>query len=163
MKRFIYVFWILLIVGFAGGCKKSKDYIYDVSEVDSKLPNADKRSLKTDEQYIAILYANLFQRALSADQVNEIKRLIDSVGDKETVREVIISSFMNDPDVIIPSRDEALADLDKFIDETYLRFFVRHPSEAEKAWFNNYITSNEVVTPELIYISFSISDEYLYY
>lgn len=163
MKRAIFLLGLTILIGLGYGCKKHTDYLYELNEVESKLPNAEKRSLKSDEQYVSILYANLFQRALSADRVVEIKKLIDSIGDKETVHEVIISSFMNDPDVIIPTRAEAMTDLDGFIEETYQRFFVRHPTEAEKAWFRNYITSNENVTPELVYIAFAISNEYLYY
>ena len=42
-----------------------------------------RTKLKTPGQYISILYANLFQQALSANELVEITRCIESVGDKE--------------------------------------------------------------------------------
>ena len=75
-------------------CKKD-DPIYDINQIQSNSYNANKTKLKTPGQYISILYANLFQQALSANELVEITRCIESVGDKEIVHEVIISNFMN--------------------------------------------------------------------
>jgi hypothetical protein len=74
-----------------------------VDAINTMPPNANKTKLKTNEQYISILYTNLFQKALSANEMVEITHCIEAFGDKETIHEVIISNFMNDPDVIIPS------------------------------------------------------------
>ena len=118
---------------------------------------------KLEEQYISILYANLFQRALSANELVKITNLIAACGDKETIHEVIISDFMNDPTKIIPSDSVMRADPAAFVDESYKRFLIRHPSEAEKTWFINFINLNSKVTPELVYIAFALSNEYQYY
>ncbi|MCI5055529.1 MAG: hypothetical protein MRY83_05425 [Flavobacteriales bacterium] len=143
--------------------KKEKDYHFEVNENGVYPPNAKKNKLKTNEQWVSILYTNLFQKALSANDVYDIARVIESIGDKEIAREVIISNFMNEADVIIPSNTEMRADLDYFIIETYKRFLVREPSEAEKEYFRNYITANSNVTAEMVYFSFALSNEYLYY
>lgn len=126
-------------------------------------PNAGKTKVKTDQQYVAILHANLFQKALSANEIFEISQCIESIGDKEIAREVIISNFMNEGDVKMPGDDEMRADLRTFIKDTYNRFLVREPTEAEITYFENYIGSNPNITPELVYFSFSLSNEYLYY
>jgi len=55
------------------------------------------------------------------------------------------------------------ADVDVFIVDTYRRFLIRLPTEAEKAWFRNFIETNTFVTPEVVYLSFSLCDEYQYY
>ena len=55
------------------------------------------------------------------------------------------------------------ADIDAFIDETYARFFVRLPTEAERTYVRNFIQGNPYMTPELVYFSFALSDEYMYY
>lgn len=145
------------------GCKKEDDLIYGVEETLVVPPNANKNKLKTEAQYLAILYANLFQKALSANQAVELADIIESIGDKELAHEVIISNFMNMSDLKLPANDEMRADIDGFIEDTYKRFFVRPPSELEKTYFRNYIESNENVTPELVYFSFALSDEYLFY
>lgn len=130
-------------------------------------PNSGKTKLKTDEQYVAILHANLFQTALSANQIFDISQCMASIGDQELAREIVISNFMNKPGTIIPTKAQMAGDVDKFIVETYNRFLVRNPTEAEKTYFNNYITSHitpaDTILPELVYVSFALSNEYMYY
>ena len=50
-----------------------------------------------------------------------------------------------------------------FVFETYKRFLIREPTEAEVTYFRNYITSDPNVSPELVYFSFALSNEYLFY
>ena len=147
-------------------CKKDDEKganEYAVNPVTSLPPNAGKSKEKSDQQYVAILHANLFQIALSANQVFEISQCIESIGDKELAREVIISNFMNEGDVKMPSDSLMRADLETFITDTYNRFLVRNPTEAEITYFENYIKANPNVTPELVYFSFAMSNEYLFY
>ncbi len=86
-----------------------------------------------------------------------------SIGDQELAREVLISNLFNTSSVQLPSQEEMMADLDGFIEETYKRFFVRLPSEGEKTWVKNFISNNPYMSPELVYFSFALSNEYLYY
>jgi len=55
------------------------------------------------------------------------------------------------------------ANPDVFTEQTYERFFVRKPSEAEKTWFRNFIEANPQLSAEMIYFAFALSNEYLYY
>lgn len=153
----------IFVTIFGTGCRKEIDYMYDVNAVDAEPQGISKEFIKSDHQYISILYANLFQKALSANDLVEIIDLIESCGDKETIHEVILSSFMNAPDKIIPTDQEMRGDLDTFVKETYKRFLVRNPSEAEVTWFKNFIEANPKVSPELVYMSFALSDEYIVY
>ncbi len=145
------------------GCRKEDNYIFDVNSISAEPQGISKDFVKSDHQYISILYANLFQKALSANDLVEIIDLIESVGDKETIHEVIISSFMNAPDKIIPTDQEMRDDLDKFVLDTYKRFLVRNPTQAEITWFKNFIEANPKVSPELVYMAFALSDEYIVY
>jgi hypothetical protein len=164
MKTFkLYLLLTILIGGiFFSACKK-EEVTYDVNAVKVLPPNAGKTKAKTEEEYVAVLYANLFQKALSSNRVVEISHCIASVGDKELAHEVIVSSFMNSTAVIVPSDSSMRANTDKFLEETYKKFLVRNITEAERAYFKNYIRAHPEVTPELIYISFALSNEYLYY
>jgi len=144
-------------------CKKDVERIYEVNNIDLLPPNTIKNKNKTNEQYVSIVYANLFQKALSANQLFEISQCLQSKGDQVLAREVLISNLMNKKNVIIPTDSVMRLDIDKFITETYIRFLVRRPTEAEKTYFRNYVKSNANVTPELIYFSFALSDEYMFY
>ena len=160
------IFLIAALLLLSISCKKDEEKgsnEYVVNPVTSLPPNAGKTKEKSDQQYVAILHANLFQVALSANQVFEISQCIESIGDKELAREVIISNFMNESDVKMPSDSLMRADLETFIIDTYQRFLVRNPTEAEITYFRNYIKANPDVTPELVYFSFALSNEYLFY
>ena len=142
---------------------RNKEKVYEINTVISNLVNTGKIKLKTTEQYISILYANLFQKALSANKLVEISECIQSIGDQEIAHEVIISNFLNDPDIIIPTRAEMNINVDDFLEETYHRFYVRDITEAEKMYWKNIITANDSINPEMIYYAFALSDEYQYY
>jgi hypothetical protein len=153
---------ILLFGVLLSGCKKDLS-IYELDPVDLARYDGDKDREKSNQEYAAILHANLFQTALSANDLYKIDQCIQSIGDKQLAREVIISNFMNKPGVIIPTPEEMHADVNTFIVATYNRFLVRNPTEAEKTWFRNMIAADPNVTPELIYFSFALSEEYLFY
>ncbi len=152
----------LLLLGMLS-CNKEEDVIYGVNEVPAIPTNAEKNKLKSPAQYLAILHANLFQQALSSSEMVELTDVVEAFGDKSLIHEVIISNFMNKPEVVIPADSAMRADLDSFIIETYTRFFVRPPSELEKEYFRNYLQAHENVNPELVYMAFALSDEYQFY
>jgi hypothetical protein len=157
-----YPLWALLTFTLIfSGCEKDK--LYEVNEETILPPNANKTKLKSDQQYIAILYANLFQTALSSDNLFEASECVQSIGDKDLVHEVLISNYMNENGVILPSNEEMRADIDGFLTETYNRFLVRNPTEAERQYFKNYINTHPNVRSELVYFSFALSNEYQYY
>lgn len=144
-------------------CQPQDTYFYEVNPLELPSATANKNKAKSLDQYISILYANLFQDAISPDELSEIYQVMESIGDKELAREVIISNLLNREGVIIPSDEEMRQDLDAFLTDTYKRFFVRIPSEAEKAYMSSYIQSNPDVTAELVYFSFAMSEEYQFY
>ena len=79
MKKII----LLTIISICLFSCKEDDPIYDINQIQSQSYNANKNKLKTTGQYISILHANLFQKALSANELVEITRCIESVGDKD--------------------------------------------------------------------------------
>tara|TARA_B110000116_G_scaffold141840_1_gene122950 strand:- start:188 stop:679 length:492 start_codon:yes stop_codon:yes gene_type:complete len=155
----IFIIVFLLTIS---SCKK-EDIVYDINELQSSSYNANKNKLKSIFQYISIIYANLFQKALSSNELVEITRCIESIGDKQVANEIILSNFMNKQDVIIPSDSLMRADLDFFLEETYKRFFVRDITQAEREFFLNFLNSNPHVTCEMVYTSFALSNEYQFY
>ena len=163
----VYILLLIISVFTFASCRKEESRLFDVNEVALLPPSSGKTKLKTDEQYVAILHANLFQTALSANQIFDISQCMESIGDKELAREIVISNLMNKPGTIIPSKVQMASDVDKFIVDTYNRFLIRNPTEAEKTYFNNYITARitpaDTLLPELIYVSFALSNEYMYY
>ena len=156
-----FILCILLLL-FLSACEE-KTYLYEVNDVLVTDNNADKEKEKTIEQYLSILYTNLFQQALSPNQLVEATEIIQSIGDKQVAYETIIAKFMVRPDVIIPSNAAMRNNIEQFVVDTYNRFYVRRPTEAEKTFFVQFIETRPSVTPELIYTAFATSNEYYYY
>ena len=67
MKAFTYISFVILFFSFS--CK-NKEKVYELNTITAHPANAGKDKLKTNEQYISILYANLFQTALVAPIVD---------------------------------------------------------------------------------------------
>ena len=63
----------------------------------------------------------------------------------------------------IPTNGDMRADINKFIKNTYERFLIRRPTEGEKQYFRNEITNDPLRTAEIVYFSFALSNEYLFY
>tara|TARA_B110000914_G_scaffold179814_1_gene161926 strand:+ start:1392 stop:1889 length:498 start_codon:yes stop_codon:yes gene_type:complete len=155
------IFIIVLFLSMSS-CQK-EDLVYDINELHASSYNANKNKLKSIGQYISIIYANLFQKSLSSNELVEITRCIESIGDKQIANEIILSNFMNKQDVIIPSDSLMRADLDLFLEETYKRFFVRDITQAEREFFLVFLNSHPHVTCEMVYTSFALSNEYQFY
>lgn len=148
-------------------CKKEKvDTLYEVIETPSYGDNLNKDKSKTNIEFHSILTTNLFQKPASINELTRTDRVLQSCGDKTLINEVVISNYMNSPTVILPSRQRMYDSTEKFIEETYIRFFIRRPTQAEKTWFTNFINankSNPAFRPELVYTAFAASDEYMFY
>ena len=144
-------------------CKKEEDIAYGVNQVNADSYNSGKDKLKSISQYISIVYANLFQQALSANELVEITNCIESIGDKEVAHEIVLSNFMNKSGVIMPTDSLMRSDIDVFLEDTYKRFFIRNMTEAEREYFTNFLETHQDVSVEMIYTAFSLSNEYQFY
>lgn len=161
-KIFILSIFSLLLMQ----CKKDKYTRYEIVETASYGDNLNKDKDKTNIEFHSILSTNLFQKPSSINELTRTDRVIQSCGDKTLINEVIISNYMNSNQVILPSRKRMVDSTERFVEETYIRFFIRRPTEAEKTWFINFINankSNPSFRPELVYTAFSASDEYMFY
>ena len=156
-------FIALLLALTAWGCQVEPDVTYGLETLELGSATADKDRLKSLDQWIVILHADLFGESLGSADLFDIKQAFMSVGDQDLAREVLISNFMQDPNVVLPDPAEIMNDPDTFINDTYVRFLVRYPTEAERTWLKNFLSANPTVTPELMFTAFALSEEYLHY
>ena len=159
--RHVFVSFIIILLAMTG-CKEEQ-YVYEVNDVQVNPNNSEKDKEKTVPQYISILYSNFYQKALSPDELVEITDLVASIGDKLIAYEVILGKMITDPEIVIPTNGEMRSNVEQFVIDTYKRFYVRFPTEAEKTYFTNYIETNPDVTPLLVYFAFATANEYNFY
>ena len=156
--RLFCLFFLLSIMS----CQEDY-YVYGIEDIEIKPVNSEKDKAKTNAQYIAILYTNMFQKAIGPNQMLQALKAVESIGDKQIAYDILVSKYMRDQDVILPTVESMQADPETFIRETYTRFLVRQPTEAELQWMINYIQSRPALTPELVYFSFATSNEHFHY
>lgn len=137
--------------------------IYDLDTVNLYTSNIDKTKQKTSTQYISILYADLFNKTISTRVLNDLDELKLSLGDKTLANELLLNSFVNEPNVSVPTDAQMRDDVDGFIEQTYIRFYLRKPTEYERHYLKELIMNDPGMTPELIYTAFSVSEEYQFY
>jgi hypothetical protein len=158
MKKIIL---ILIIIGSA--CTKHKINEYEINDVVVTTNHNHKKNLKSDLQFISIMYSDLFNNSIPSNKLKNLTTAYNSFGDKNIIISKITHNFLLDPLASIPSNSEMRGNVIKFVDDTYRKFYVRTPSEAESWYLNNLINSNLELEPRDIYFSFLTSEEYKYY
>lgn len=143
-------------------CKKEKE-VYVIPDQEVTTQASAKSTLKTDQEYISILYADLFAVPITNTKLNELGNLSESFGDKQVTSNLFLANFLNSSSVKLPTKTEMQGDPGKFVEDTYLKFYTRRPNEFEKFYFVNLIQSDTSVTPELVYYAFGTSVEYRFY
>ncbi len=139
------------------------NYVFDVNGEAIYQSGLQKNKQKSPEQYISILYANLFQTSIPIDVLGVLGEVRVAIGDKQMANELILNGFVHEPDVLILSNNEMRNNLDEFINNIYLRFFLRTPTAYEKFELKKMIEEDSNLTPELIYQGFALSNEYQFY
>jgi len=132
----------MIVITALVSCKKNDNTRYEVIDTSSYGDNLNKDKDKSNIEFHSILTTNLFQKPSSINELTRTDRVIQSCGDKTLINEVIISNYMNSNLVKLPSRKRMVDSTELFVQETYVRFFIRRPSEAEKTWFVNFINAN---------------------
>lgn len=165
-------FLIISLIFLLYSCKKNTqvinqkivdNVIYEVGNEVIYQDNSEKNKQKSNTQYISILYANLFQTPISTSDLTDLSEVRIAVGDKQVVDELIINNYINDTNVQIPTNQTMRNDIEQFVEDTYIRFFLRLPNAYEKHFLKNTIESDPDLTPELIYSAFATSNEYKFY
>lgn len=158
MPVFLAVFCMIIL----NSCQDNY-LVYGIDDVDISPVNSEKDKAKTEAQYISILYTNLFQKAIGPNQMLDALKAIESIGDKQIAFDMLVSKYMNDPEVKLPSDEFMREETESFVRDTYNRFLVRQPTEAELQWWINYIGSRPALTTELVYFSFATCNEHFHY
>ena len=154
---FLFALFILL------SCTRHEVNEYNINPVVVNQDGANKENLKSSDQFITLLYADLYETSISYSELNKLQRLLESFGDKNVIIERIAQNMLNDPLAKIPNDSVLVQDPEAFIKETYNIFLTRDPLEAEIWYIKDLIKSNLDLTAKEIYYGFITSEEYKYY
>lgn len=161
-KQSLYIIYSIVLI-INTNCSKELQVKYQVNSVNIYETKAQKIKAKNEAEYISILYTNLYQSAIDPTVLFQSQCVLYSIGDQNVAKEMLLSGYFNQSSIKIPSNAEMRNNIPVFIENTYKRFYLRLPTEAEKMYFKNYISNNTNVTVEMVYTAFSTSDEYSFY
>lgn len=164
-KKFQLFIMFFFCVGLFVSCKQEKEYqyVFEVQEENLHQSNLEKTKQKTPQQYISILYSNLFSTTLPQQDLSELTETRAAIGDKQMADELILNDFVNSGGTNTPTNDEMRTDVEQFIENTYLRFFLRKPTPYEILELKQEIEADPELTPDLIFQAFALSNEYKFY
>lgn len=154
---------IALVIAFGVSCKKEVTKQYAIDEVELYTSASEKKNLKTDEQFISILYSDLFGTAITNTKLQELNQAYTSMGDKVLVIDILIKSMLADPSAEVPTKAAMDAQPANFVKTAYKTLLVRNPTRQEEWFLVNQIEKNKVLEPIDIYYAILTSDEYRYY
>ena len=152
----------LLLFSFTA-CKKEKDYIYGLEDVQVRKDAGSKTVAKTMVEFISIAYADVFGSTISQNQLGQLSLLYLSFGDKRLLEDLLIKNMLNTQAASLPTNTEMRADINAFVRSTYLKLFNREPNELEAFTLAKEITDDASLNVEIVYYSMMTSDEYRFY
>ena len=162
--------WILPILVLLTACKKEvreevnyDQVMYGINNVAVYSSSAEKERQKTPVQYISILYGDLFGQRIPNSELNKLTLISLANGDKTMANELILSHYLNSPQLLLPTNQQMRDDLNAFVEATYIRFYKRYPTPYEKLFFVNLIDDDQALTVEMVYTAFILANEYYFY
>lgn len=158
-----YLLGSALVFAIFSGCKKQEVVKYTLNEQYVSSSNANKANLKSDLQLITIMHADVFGTSISSEELKALNQAYISFGDKDIVIDRITQYFLTNAGAIVPSNAAMRADIDQFIVDSYVRFYIRQPNEAEVWYLRKIIEDNTSMTPRDVYYALLTAEEYKYY
>ncbi len=156
--------WIIgLMVVLLSNCKTDTEYQYEVDAVTVKKEGSEKTNQKSTTEFISIAYTDLYGATIPQSKLINLSQAYSSFGDLKVIEERIISNFLNDSLVNVPSTVTVNGDTTLFIVNAYKKFYNRNPNEMEKYKWLELIRTDNSITPVTIYFAMMTSDEYRFY
>ena len=154
---------LILVIIVGASCKRQEVNQYDINKIQVNEDGHQKKNIKSDVQFISLLYSDLYETSISSEKLKNLELLQSSFGDKNVVIERISQNMLSDPFAVIPADSTMYSNTKSFIISTYNRFYTRQPSEAEIWYLEDLITKNPNLTTKEFYYGFITSEEYKYY
>lgn len=157
------ILFLLAAIAWLSSCQKEEVYLYEVNDVKVRQEKGDKINVKSQTEFIAIAYSDLFEMGIDRPTLETLLAPYLAFGDQKLIEQMIIKSFLNVPGASIPTKQEMDADRAQFIKNAYTKFLAREPDEFELWHFEKLFAEDPSITPELFYFAILTSDEYRYY
>lgn len=154
---------VLLFMLSLAGCQKEEVKVFEVEQITLYNSASEKKNLKSDAQFLSILYTDLFGISITAQEMSILARSYNSFGDKSLVIDMLIRTMLVSGTAEVPSNTAMRADIEGFVAQAFKRFYVRNATAQEVWFFNNLIKNEPDLLPTDVYYALLTANEYRYY
>jgi hypothetical protein len=161
VNKFRNVLFLLLAASFTA-CMEPEP-IYEVEPILVEVQGGQKKAVKTDRQFVSGAFADVMKKQITTSELDEAIYCYDANSDKEMIRDMIIRDLLKRTAAVIPSVSEMRNDPEKFVGDTYRRFYKRDPSDLERWTVQNQIEQDTSIHPVMVYYVFMSAEEYSYF
>jgi len=161
-NKFLFAMLALASISWSG-CKKETTYIYEVDDVRVRKDEGSKDVNKTMVEFISIAYADVMGSTINQTQLGQLSLLYLAFGDKRLIEDLLVKNMLNASTAQIPSDASMRADIDAFVEQTYLKLYNRLPNELEHFTLKKSIQDDSQLRPDMVYYSMMTADEYRFY
>ncbi len=148
--------YILVVIGLITGCNAGKD----LGEITVSASPIKKRQYKTHVQFIQIAYIDLFNKTMDPHRLMSTRLTFDAQGDDDINYKLYVRQLIEEASSQLPSESVIKKDPEKFTDDTYLKFYSRHPDGYENKLMADYINKDKNITAAKIYYILMTGEEY---
>lgn len=156
----------ILLIGVAIcviSCTEVELNQYEIDPVQVGNSGADKTQRKSDLQLISIMFSDVFSKAITQNDLQQLADAYNSFGDKQVIIDRITWRFLNDPQADLPADTELLTSSEEVIGALYERYLSRTPGEMELWYYQNWIGENPNLGVKHLAFVLLTSEEYKYY
>jgi len=150
------VLGIMMLIFFMSGCHSKTD----IGEITVAGTRINKKQYKTHEQFIQIAYIDLFNKTIEPQRLSSTKHIFDSQGDDDMSYKLFVRKLINDASAYIPADSIVKSGPEKFTDQSYLRFFGRHPNGYEMKILVDATSKDKSISAGKIYYILMTTEEY---
>lgn len=141
----------------------SPDPVSELDYVAVQDHSRQKREFMSDRDFVSLAYSDLFCHQITSAELDKLLQTYKEVSDKSLVRDMVVRDFLRSKFLILPGAQDIRTDKDKFITDTYRKFYRRDPTKLERWTMFDQISKDTNCNAVLIYYSFLSSEEYLNY
>ncbi len=160
MKKY---FLILGVLFAAIGCQKTGVRVYEIQNQPIKQDEINKKNFKKELEFVSLAYADLYQKPIGSDELQDAVQVFNANGDKALVVDLLIRDWLNRPEMQLPTNAQMRQNTADFVVNTYKKFYHRSPNEFEKWHWVNRLNTDNTLGADMVYYAFLISDEYKWF
>jgi hypothetical protein len=149
----------LAILLLATSCQR-KTYVFEVNDQLINTDQINKENFKAELTLLENAWTDLFNANMPGYIQSQVVTDLNSIGDKIVIVDRVLRHMLNRTEANLPANAAMRADLEGFVNNSYLKFYHRQPSPIELFKIKQLIEDDQAFRPEHLWMAILTSNEY---